>query len=86
MCTKPNVIVLNHLVYRLGIEGLIMFKGEPKYDAENYTLTISSPDNEGVTIAVFDKVTVQIEVEKDKNTQRGKVRMTLIDPPVARTL
>jgi len=29
---------------------------------------------------------VQIEVEKDKNTQRGKVKMTLIDPPVARTL
>lgn len=62
-----------------------MFKGEPKYDAENYTLTVPSPENEDVTIAVFDKVTVEIEVEKDKNTQRGKVKMTLIDPPVART-
>ena len=71
---------------RLGIEGLIMFKGEPKYDAENYTLTVPSPENGAVTIAVFDKVAVQIEVEKDKNTQRGKVKMTLIDPPVARTL
>jgi exosome complex exonuclease DIS3/RRP44 len=63
-----------------------MFKGEPKYDAENYKLTVPSPENEGVTMAVFDKVTVQIEVEKDRNTQRGKVKMTLIDPPVARTL
>lgn len=63
-----------------------MFKGEPKYDAENYTLTVPSPENEDITIAVFDKVTVQIEVEKDKNTQRGKVKMILVDPPVARTL
>jgi len=63
-----------------------MFKGEPKYDADNYTLTVPSPENEDVTIAVFDKVIVQIEVEKDKNTQRGKVKMTLVSPPVARTL
>lgn len=63
-----------------------MFKGEPRYDGENYKLTVPSPENQEVTIAVFDKVTVQIEVEKDKNTQRGKVRMTLVDPPVARTL
>ena len=62
-----------------------MFKGEPKYDGENYTLTVPSPENQGVTIAVFDRVMVQIEVEKDKNTQRGKVKMTLVDPPVART-
>jgi len=63
-----------------------MFKGEPKYDADNYTLVVPSPEGEDVTIGVFDKVIVQIEVEKDKNTQRGKVKMTLIDPPVARTL
>lgn len=61
-----------------------MFKGEPKYDAEHYTLTVPSPENEEVTIAVFDKVTVRIELEKDKNTQRAKVKMTLVDPPVAR--
>ena len=76
---------LDYSSHRLGIEGIVMFKGEPKYDAENYTLTVPSPENEDVTIAVFDKVTVEIEVEKDKNTQRGKVKMTLIDPPVART-
>ena len=61
-----------------------MFKGEPKYDAENYTLTIPSPENKEVTIAVFDRVTVRIELEKDKNTQRGKVKMTLVDPLVTR--
>jgi len=77
---------LNHSFYSLGVEGLITFKGEPKYDAENYTLTVPSPEGEDVTLAVFDKVTVQIEVEKDKNTQRGKVKMILVDPPVARTL
>ena len=63
-----------------------MFKGEPEYDADNYTLIVPSPGGEDVAIGVFDKVIVQIEVEKDKNTQRGKVKMTLIDPPVARTL
>jgi len=77
---------LGVFVSTLGIEGLIMFKGEPKYDTDNYTLTVPSPENKDVTIAVFDKVTVQIEVEKDRNTQRGKVKMTLINPPVARTL
>ena len=77
---------LDLLFYRLGVEGLIMFKGEPKYDAENYTLTVPSPEDEDITIAVFDKVTVRIEVEKDKNTQRGKVKMTLVNPPVARAL
>jgi len=77
---------LGVFVSKLGIEGLVMFKGEPKYDAENYSLTVPSPKNEDVTIAVFDKVTVHVEVEKDKNTQRGKVKMTLVDPPVAPTL
>jgi len=39
-----------------------------------------------VKISVFDKVVVQIEVEKDKNTQRGKVKMTLIEPVDSRAL
>ena len=80
-----NLMNLVHPFCRLGVEGLVMFKGEPKYDGENYTLTVPSPENQGVTITVFDGVMVQIEVEKDKNTQRGKVKMTLVDPPVART-
>jgi len=77
---------LGVFVSKLGVEGIVMFKGEPRYDADNYTLTVPSPENKDITLAVFDKVTVRIEVEKDKNTQRGKVKMTLVDPPVAHTL
>lgn len=64
---------------RLGIEGLVMFKRDTKFDAENYTITVPGPLGETV-VAVFDKVVVNIEVEKDKNTQRGKVKMTLVSP------
>ena len=67
---------------RLGIEGLVLFKRETQFDADNYTVTVPSTKTGGkeVEIAVFDKVTVSIEVEKDKNTQRGRVKMTLISP------
>lgn len=59
-----------------------MFKRETQFDADNYTITIPSAGTGGkdVEIAVFDKVTVAIEVEKDKNTQRGRVKMTLVKP------
>jgi exosome complex exonuclease DIS3/RRP44 len=72
----------NTNLYRLGIEGLVTFKRETKFDADNYTLTTGSSGlaGEDVQIAVFDKVTVSIEVEKDKNTQRGKVKMSLVKP------
>ena len=69
-------------VFRLGIEGLVMFKRDTQFDAENYTITVpsSSSSTTITTIAVFDKVKVRIEVEKDKNTQRGRVKMILIHP------
>jgi exosome complex exonuclease DIS3/RRP44 len=60
-----------------------MFKRETQFDPENYIITIPSPSSAGgkdITISVFDKVTVNIEVEKDKNTQRGRVKMTLVRP------
>ena len=64
-----------------------MFKRETQFDAENYCIKIPASDkNEEVTIGVFDKVTVQIEVEKDRNTQRGKVKMTLAKPVDSRAL
>ncbi|KAI0033260.1 RNB-domain-containing protein [Vararia minispora EC-137] len=66
---------LNVFVSSLGIEGLIRFKRDIDFDAENYSVTVDD-----VRIAVFDKVTVRIEVEQDKNTQRGKVKMTLTSP------
>ncbi|KAH7884979.1 hypothetical protein F5I97DRAFT_1937308 [Phlebopus sp. FC_14] len=74
-------------VFKLGLEGLVTFKHDVQFDAENYTVTVpSTPSNSksamasDVTIAVFDKVKVRIVVEKDKNTQRGRVKMTLVSP------
>lgn len=77
---------------RLGIEGLVMFKRDiTQFDADNYTVTIPGSstavaDGRDVTISVFDKVVVNIEVEKDKNTQKGKVKMTLVHPIDSRAL
>lgn len=74
--------------YRLGIEGLVTFKRDTQFDADNYTISVPSlsPGALDVTIAVFDKVVVDIEVEKDKNTQRGRVKMTLVNPIDSRAL
>ena len=72
------------LITRLGIEGLVLFKRETKFDPENYCISI--PGETETSIAVFDKVTVNITVEKDKNTQRGSVKMTLIHPIDSRAL
>ena len=57
-----------------------MFKRETKFDAENYTISIPSISDKDVQIAIFDKVTVRITVEKDRNTQRGTVKMALVRP------
>ena len=67
-------------LHRLGLEGLVMFKRETKFDAENYTISVPSISDKDVQIAIFDKVTVRITVEKDRNTQRGTVKMALVRP------
>jgi len=71
---------LGVFVSKLGIEGLVIFKRETKFDAENYSLTIPTSEGRDVAISVFDKVVVNITVEKDKNTQRGVVKMNLVSP------
>jgi len=79
---KKRGFVFGYLSYgydRLGLEGLVVFKRDLKFDPENYMITVPGPSGE-VKISVFDKVVVNIEVEKDKNTQRGKVKMTLVSP------
>jgi len=61
---------LGVFVSKLGIEGLVMFKREIHFDADNYTITVptsSANGAENAVISVFDKVKVSIEVEKDKN-------------------
>lgn len=66
-----------------------MFKHDIQFDAENYTITVPSSTktiSTDVTISVFDKVVVDIAVEKDKNTQRGRVKMELVHPINSRVL
>ncbi|EIW76973.1 RNB-domain-containing protein [Coniophora puteana RWD-64-598 SS2] len=70
-------------VSKLGLEGLVMFKRDIQFDAEDYAIKVPLSTSQGtgdVSISVFDRVKVRIEVEKDKNTQRGRVKMTLIEP------
>ena len=45
----------------------MLFKRETKFDADNYTVTVPRSKGGDVRIAVFDKVTVRIWVEKDRN-------------------
>lgn len=56
-----------------------MFKKDMKFDPDAFTVTLPTPQGP-VTVAVFDKVGVNITVETDKNTQRGKVHVTLASP------
>ncbi|EIN05091.1 RNB-domain-containing protein [Punctularia strigosozonata HHB-11173 SS5] len=73
-------------VHKLGLEGLVMFKRDVKFDADNYTVSVPSTNGTEVPISVFDKVVVHMEVEKDRNTQRGKVKMSLVEPVDSRAL
>ncbi|KIK77030.1 hypothetical protein PAXRUDRAFT_835134 [Paxillus rubicundulus Ve08.2h10] len=73
-------------VFQLGLEGLVTFKHDVQFDADNYTLTVPSAFSKDVTISVFDKVKVRIDVAKDKNTQRGRVKMSLVNPIDSRGL
>lgn len=60
---------------------MITFKKDThEFDAENYTLTIPRADGSKAVVGVFDKVIVEVGIEKDKNTQRGKVKMVLREP------
>ena len=74
-----NTTITITFLYRLGIEGLVTFKREIQFDADNYTIVVPV-DGREVAISVFDKVKVLVEVEQDKNTQRGRVVMTLSQP------
>jgi len=62
-----------------------MFKQDMGFDPDAYTVILPAPQGT-VSVAVFDKVRVNITVETDKNTQRGKVHMTLASPVDSRNL
>lgn len=86
-CLRPCLFLQwTDFVFRLGLEGLVTFQKElHTYDAENYTISISSSSGE-VVVAVFDKIMVDISIEKDENTQRGKVKMVMVEPVDSDTL
>ncbi len=68
-------------VNRYGLEGLITFDKDCEYDADKYEVTIPravSKLDRDITLGVFDKCTVELGVEKDRNTMRGKVKMALL--------
>lgn len=62
------------------MEGLITFKKQIEFNAETYSIKVEDEQLQSHTISVFDVVDVEIFVENDKNTQRGKVKMTLKSP------
>ena len=68
-------------VSQYGLEGLITFKGECQYDPDKYEVTIpaslSSLDHD-VTLGIFDRCKVEIGIEKDRNTKRGRTKMALV--------
>lgn len=63
-------LILNHR--RFGLEGMVMFKRENEYDPESYEIKVPvdprNKDGEMIKIGVFDKVMVEISVEKVSDT------------------
>lgn len=64
----------------LGLEGIITFKKPITFVAEEYKITVEDSQSKLHTISLFDLVDVEIFVDNDKNTQRGKVKMILKAP------
>ena len=66
---------------RLGLEGLITFtKDSHDFDPEHYTISVPKSGGGDAVIGVFDKIVVDVSIEKDVNTQRGKVKMVMVEP------
>lgn len=67
---------------RFGIEGLIRTKElaspepESTFDAEHYVLTIEGPKK--YSIALFEKVVVEVRMEKEESTGKRKLHLTLV--------
>lgn len=70
------------MLHRFGLEGLITFKRENRYDPDNYEIFVphdpSNPNSPEAKIGVFDKVTVEITVEKVRPAFHSKV-VTMTD-------
>lgn len=65
-----------------GLEGLVTFDKECAYDAAAYEVHVPAATSglgRDVTLGIFDRCTVEIGVEKDRHTQRGRTKMALVD-------
>ena len=55
-------------------------KDSHDFDPEHYTISVPKFGGGEAVIGVFDKIVVEVSIEKDLNTQRGKVRMVMVEP------
>ena len=68
-------------VNKYGLEGVITFPGECQFDPDQYQVTIPASLSQlgrDVTLGIFDRCTVEIGIEKDRNTKRGRTKMVLV--------
>lgn len=68
-------------VNKYGLEGVITFPGECQFDPDEYQVTIPASLSQlgrDVTLGIFDRCTVEIGIEKDHNTKRGRTKMVLV--------
>lgn len=68
-------------VNKYGLEGVITFPGECQCDPDEYQVTIPASLSQlgrDVTLGIFDRCTVEIGIEKDRNTKRGRTKMVLV--------
>lgn len=71
---------LSIYVPTFGLEGLITFgKDSHTFEPEDYKVVVPSGKKK-VAISIFDTIRVEISTEKDKHTQRGKVKMAMVSP------
>jgi exosome complex exonuclease DIS3/RRP44 len=67
-------------VHKYGLEGVITFKQDCEFDAENFVVTLPGSVSglpKDLSLGIFDRCKVQIGVEKDRSTLRSKTKMTL---------
>ena len=68
-------------VNKYGLEGVITFPGECQFDPDEYQVTIPASLSQlgrDVTLGIFDRCTVEIGIEKDRNTKRWRTKMVLV--------
>ena len=68
-------------VNKYGLEGVITFPGECQFDPDEYQVTIPASLSQlgrDVTLGIFNRCAVEIGIEKDRNTKRGRTKMVLV--------